>query len=360
MSSVKEHRSDSPFRLAEFAFVTEGALRVAPLIGLPRFLSDHGLDPTAVIRRVGCDPALFDDPDNPIDFAVVGRLLVHTADVTGCPYPGLELGRRWGLDELGALGRTISFAPDVGTALRALILHFHLHNRGAVPALWEGGTEAMFGYTVYRPDVPGTDHIYDTALAISLNVLRELAGNGWKATEVRMFRDRPADTEPFHQHFRTRLRFGMEHAAIVFPAVDLARPLADANPIAYASALRKLDRVDAATGPRTASKVRRLLRGLLITGSGVDGIDLRKTAQLFALHPRTLKRRLHAEGTTFRALLAETRYEIARQLLRDTHLQTVDLALALGYSDSASFDHAFRRWSGTTVTAWRSSENRPG
>jgi AraC-like DNA-binding protein len=64
---------------------------------------------------------------------------------------------------------------------------------------------------------------------------------------------------------------------------------------------------------------------------------------------------LRAEGTTFSALLAEVRYEVALQLLRDTHLQIRDIALVLGYSDSASFNHAFRRWSGTTSTGWRAS-----
>ncbi len=353
MSSVKARKSTFPCRLAELGLITDGVLRMAPLLGLPRFLADHGLDADAVIREGGCDPALFGDPDNTINFAAVGRLLVHIAAVTGCPCPGLELGRRSGLDTLGALGRMARLAPDVGTALRTLILYFHLHNRSAVPSLWEDKTRAMFGYTIYCPDVPGTDHIYDAALAISFNVITEFAGKGWKATEVNLFRDPPTNQEPFLQHFRTRLRFRAERAAIVFPAADLARPLADANPSAYANALRDLDRLDAVSGAGLASKVRRLLRRLLISGSGPDGIDLQQVARLFILHPRTFKRRLHDEGTRFNALLAEIRHEIARQLLRDTHLQIADIAFALGYAGSASFNHAFRRWSGVHATAWR-------
>jgi len=352
---MKARYTTSPCRLAELGLVTDGALRMAPLLGLPRLLVDHGLDANVVIRQAGCDPALFGDPDNTIDFAAVGRLLVHTVAVTGNPYPGLELGRRSGLSALGAMGQAIRLAPDVGTALRALILHFHLHNRSAVPSLRETKSEAMFGYTIYCPDVPGTDHIYDAALAISLNAIAELAGTGWKPTEVRLFRDPPPDTEPFRRHFRTRLRFAAAQAAIVFPAADLARPLAGADPSAYALALHKLSDMEASTDASLLrNQVRRLLHRLLITGSGPEGIDLPRIARLFALHPRTLNRRLRGEGTTFNALLAETRYAIARQLLRDTRLQTRDIAFILGYAASASFDLAFRRWSGTTATAWRS------
>jgi hypothetical protein len=78
---------------------------MAPLLPLPRVLADYGLDADAVIREVGYDPALLGDPDNTIDFAAVGRLLIHTAAVTGYPHPGLELGRRSGLGALGPLPR---------------------------------------------------------------------------------------------------------------------------------------------------------------------------------------------------------------------------------------------------------------
>lgn len=356
MSPLKANKSTPLCRLAELGLVTEGAVRMAPLLRLPRLLAEHGVDADAAIREVGCDPALFTDPENTIDFFAVGRLLAHTAKVTGNPYPGLELGHRSGLDVLGAVGGAVRYAPDLGTALRALMLHFHLHDRGAVPSLQETHDGAVFGYTLYCPNVPGTDHIYDAALVITRNVLAELSGEDWKMTEVRLFRDTPADDEPFRRYFGVPVRFEAEHAAVVFPAAELTRPLPRANPHAYTKALHELkDMDDSSDGSQLSYKVRRLLQRIFISGSGLNGVDLEGTARLFALHPRTLNRRLRAEGITFNALLAETRYEIARQLLRDTHLQISDIAMILGYADSASFNHAFRRWSGATATWWRAS-----
>jgi AraC-like DNA-binding protein len=87
-------------------------------------------------------------------------------------------------------------------------------------------------------------------------------------------------------------------------------------------------------------------------------MDLKKVAGLLAVHPRTLNRRLSADGTTFSALQADVRYEVARQLLRDTRMSIADIAFALGYAESAPFDRAFRRWSGITATAWRSENAR--
>ena len=352
--------SISPCRLAELGLVTEGAVRLAPLLGLPRLIADHGLDPAAVIREVGCDPALFSNPENTIDFAAIGRLLAHTAAVTGQPYPGLALGRRQGVGVLGVLGEALRFAPDLGTALRALMLHFHLHDRGAVPSLWESNGNAMFGYTLYCPATTGTVHIYDTAMVIARNVLSELAGKDWKITEVHLFRDPPEQVQPFRRSFRAPLRFGAEHSAIVFPSTDLTRPLPRADAAAYAQAVGELEALEGSSDVNLLkSRVRRLLHRMLITGSGPAGIDLKQVSALFAAHPRTLNRRLRAEGTTFNMLLADARYEVARQLLRDTRLQVAEIAFVLGYAESASFNHAFRRWSGVTATAWR-AENPAG
>ena len=171
-----------------------------------------------------------------------------------------------------------------------------------------------------------------------------------------MFRARPADIERFRRSFRAPLRFSAEHSALVFSAADLNRPLPRANMSAYVRALHDLEQLeDGSDAKLLGNKIRRLLQRMFISGSASGGIDLRVIAQLFGLHPRTLNRRLRVEGTAFSELLAETRFKIAQQLLRDTRLQTTEIAYVLGYADSASFDHAFRRWSGTTATKWRAS-----
>ncbi|MGA7980859.1 MAG: helix-turn-helix transcriptional regulator [Chromatiaceae bacterium] len=71
------------------------------------------------------------------------------------------------------------------------------------------------------------------------------------------------------------------------------------------------------------------------------------------MHRRTLNRRLNAQGTSFKELLQEVRFEISQQLLRDTRLPVVEVAEALGYAAAGAFTRAFQRWSGKSPTAWR-------
>lgn len=342
------YRSDEPECL------TEGTLRVAPLLGLPGLLAAHGLNADTVIREAGCDPACLHDPENTISFSATGHLLVHVEAITGCPHIGLELCRSMGPEVLGPVGQAMRHAPDVGTALRYMIQHLHLHDRGAVPFLRENGSHSMLGYTIFYPLIPGTEHIYDGALTIVHNVLTEFLGPGWRATKVCLFRHQPRNITPYRQHFCTRLHFAAEHAAVVFPSCQLHHPLPEADPDTYHRAQCEIDSLEALGGGSVAPRVRRLLRQLLATGCAPEDLRLERIAERFALHPRTLNRRLRAQGTAFNALLEQTRYEIARQLLRDTRLQTAEIAVNLGYADSAVFSHAFRRWSGVAATTWRS------
>lgn len=76
-------------------------------------------------------------------------------------------------------------------------------------------------------------------------------------------------------------------------------------------------------------------------------------AKLMNTSERTLKRRLSEEGTTFRSLVMQARYEIAKELLETQAIPVGDIAERLGFSDSSSFSQAFKRWHGCGPQSYR-------
>jgi AraC-like DNA-binding protein len=70
------------------------------------------------------------------------------------------------------------------------------------------------------------------------------------------------------------------------------------------------------------------------------------------MHPRTLRRQLAAEGTSFRALVNETRSALAVDLLCNVGLTVEQVSKRLGYTDPSTFSHAFKRWYGTAPSAY--------
>lgn len=328
---------------------------MGPILVLPELLAEMGQDPVALIAEAGFDPALFESPENTVSFADLGRFLAFCAIRTECPSLGLRVGERGGLDVMGIVGDLARHSPDVGSALRNITLYLHLHDRGAIPSLCVSGDRAMLAYALFQPDVPGTELIYDGAVAISYNILKALAGPGWEASEVCLSRRRPADIESYSRFFCTDLRFGAEYNAVVFPASWLDRPLGGTPELAQRQIMQEIEALEARGAGDLAAQLRLVLRRLLIGGACKEETCLARVAELFAIHRRTINRRLRAQGTSFQRLIDEARYEIARQLLRDTGLTITEVAAVLDYTDPAAFNHAFRRWSGTSPSAWRAA-----
>jgi len=335
--------------------VQEGALRMAPFLSLPSLLAGFGLDPAAIIAEAGMDIGLFDDPEHDVPFRTVGRLLALGAERSGCPHFGHLLGEQVGLDALGLIGHLADNAPTVGAALHELILYLHLHDRGAVPALWMCEDRAIVAYVVYEAGIPGIEQIYDAAVAITFNIIKTLCGTRFKPLEVRFSRPPPADTEPYRRQYHSQLSFGKEHSAVVFGAHWLQHPLDGADALLHAQLLQTIELLDARTTSDLVARLRQTLRRILIQGSAPGDTSLAHIARLFKLHRRTLNRRLRALGTSFKVLIEEARYDVARQLLRDTSLPIADIAASLDYADAAAFTRAFKRWSGVSPGAWRQS-----
>ena len=135
----------------------------------------------------------------------------------------------------------------------------------------------------------------------------------------------------------------------MFPVRWLNHPVADVDPRLRRIIEQKIAEIEKLDSSDLVSQLRRILRILLMTRQS----SLAQIASLFSLHRRTVNRRLQAQGTTFQALVDEVRYEIARQLLENTHMSISQIAATLDYSDASAFTRAYRRWSGMAPVMWR-------
>ncbi len=326
-----------------------GVIRVGVAKEIVPLLRSFVADPDDVIRQAGLDPRLFDDENNVMPYAAFGRLLTRCVAQTRCPHFGLLVGQRGTLSTIGPVGGLMQHSPTVGESLGTLVAHLHLHDRGAAQTLTASGDVAMLGYAVYQPGVESPDQISDAAMAIAVNIMRALCGGDWELDEVLLPRHAPADPEPYRRFFRAPVRFDQETAALVFPVHWLGHRVSGADPVfrqVFAACVQDLE---ASAEKDWKEDLRRLLRTEILTNQ----CSAATVADRLALHRRTLSRHLHADGTGYRRLVDEGRFEIARQLLAHTGVPLGQIAAALGYSEASAFTRAFRRWSGQTPTAWR-------
>jgi AraC-like DNA-binding protein len=326
----------------------QGTRLVGGFTHVPALIRQFGVDPAPILARARLRPGALDDRSNRIPYECLARLLSEAAARTGCPHFGLLTGCAGNLSEIGVLGELVRHSPTVGQALRELVVHQHLNSEGALSFLLEHGPVVDMGYAVYAPFAESTFHIYDAALGLYMNAMREICGEGCSPSEVFLPHSVPVDVTPYRQHFRAPLHFNAESCALRFPASLLTRAVVGADPERLRLAQAK---AKAAGKAVLVEMAYRALRTLLLHGKD-SGADV---AQALAMHRRTLNRRLSAAGTTFQEVLDRVRFAVAKELLENSDIAVHEIAAALCYADLATFMRAFRRWTGTTPGAWRQS-----
>ena len=339
--------SDSRPRPAPGFSPRKATVRISTVLAIPDVLRSLGADPAEVLAEQGLEPTLFDNPDNRISQAARSRLLAHCADRTGCPHFGLLVCQHVGLSSLGLVGLLAKYSPDVATALRSVARFIHLHSRGLGLDLAIDGERSVL--TLGLPDFVATEHLGDGGTAILLNVMRDLCGRNWVPAEAFFAHRRPEHVEPYRRIFGAPLRFDAQNYGLVFATRWLGRPLPAVDPELSRLLQQQIDVLEASHGDDFPAQVRSVLQSALMTGDARAD----RVAALFSMHSRTLHRHLAGFGTSFRALVDETRFEIARQMLVDSSLELRRIADLLGYADASAFTRAFRRWSGTTPALWR-------
>lgn len=84
-----------------------------------------------------------------------------------------------------------------------------------------------------------------------------------------------------------------------------------------------------------------------------ESVSLEQAAERLHLSSRTLHRRLHSEGSSFRAIKDALRRDIALSKIEKKRQPIGRIAADLGYSEESAFFRAFRKWTGEAPTRYR-------
>jgi AraC-like DNA-binding protein len=203
-----------------------------------------------------------------------------------------------------------------------------------------------------HPEIDSQLYRFVTELQVATHISlhRDIMGESFQPREI-LLAYRPAgDFQIPSAIAGCPVRFQQEANRIVFDAAFLDAVPKLGNRTTYPAAIALCDELLAsiALSAGAAGKIRSvLLRDV------ANQPTLSTVARLLKTTPRTLRRQLQSQNTSFRQLSNELRAHVAVRYLRETTMTTDDIAFALGYSDAANFRHAFRRWTGRTPHEFR-------
>lgn len=313
-------------------------------------LQSKGVDVDGYLRQVGVDPKVLHDSNDPgvtpmqytaLFYALVNDLKDECVGLFSRPFKlgSFALTARQGLsapDLRGALGRMSAalnlLQDDVFFSLRIDSEEAGMHMQWINPArptpffAEETLVRVLWGLAAWLINVPLPIRHFDFTYA------------------------EPGHDEEYKLAFPACRRYGQLVFGFWFKLSELQVPVSRDEP-----ALRVL-LTDAYTQiispPRNFGSVGQKVRNCLMR-SYPRWLSLEDVAETLHTSPASLQRHLSAEHTSLQWLKDDLRRDLAISRLSTSRVTLVQLASELGFSDSPTFQRAFKRWTGKPCGAYR-------
>ncbi|MCX4247080.1 helix-turn-helix transcriptional regulator [Paraliomyxa miuraensis] len=318
-----------------------------PLVRV-RYMRDHarayeqlGGDAESLLRRIGTPPSVLDAPEDLLPLCLLEVLTQHALRGTGFAL-GWTAAPRTLLD-LGSFGHRLSSAPSLLDAISMLPSAILSEISGASIFLERRGEALWICHGRFSGNALLRTHAERFHAQMLLAIIRHWAGPEWTPDELWL---QTAPIPEDHAFWRIpRIRYGMPLLGLPLPGSLLHAPtvvvpalepgLQDEPPLDH------LDLVEATS---------RVLRTLLPSGD----LTLEGLSKIMGMSVRSFQRRLSDAGTTHSRIMGEVRRTMAMERLARGSRSISAIAQELGYSDSAHFHRAFRRWTGLGPRQFRS------
>lgn len=313
------------------------------------FLKVFSKDPR--FQKELLDPLWAMDPDDRMPIALALELMRGGIEISGDPSIGLKAAAEVERGDYGVLEYVARSAPTIFAALEVLGRYLALVN-DALRFNYEvkdGRVTIRFESTIVLPR-PSAD--FQSAAFYWATKLLLDPETAAAPVEVWFEHAQPDDVSEYRKTFGdNKVLFGMPNNGFTFSAELLERPLPSADEKLHALIRKHADALVAEL-PRAQSFTQRVRELLLKELEGGNPSAVRIASALH-MSGRTLTRRLEDEGTTFKDLLDDLRKSLSLRYVGSTDLGLSEIAFLLGFSQSAAFHRAFKRWTAQTPLEYR-------
>ncbi|MGC6830404.1 AraC family transcriptional regulator [Pseudomonas aeruginosa] len=335
-------------------------VRASGISGYAAVMQRLGVDPNPLLRQHRIEPKALDDDNALLSLRAVTHLLEASSEAARCPDLGLRIAQSQHIGILGPLGVVMQNAETVRDAFEVASLYLFTHSPGLVltghpdSALVKGAFELSI--EIRLAGHPSQRQTIDLCLGTAHRVAQFIQGADYNLQLVTLPHTPLASLNTYRRFFNAPVCSNQERAALHLEASGLRAKLHGGNPALRQITEDYLSRHFRMPGEIVSVRVRQAIRQMLGTG------HTRKEdiAAMLAIHPRTLHRRLQAEGTSFEAIKETVRQELALQYLRETQVPLGQLADILGFPEQSAFTRSCKRWFGLTPSVIRRSNSSAG
>jgi AraC-like DNA-binding protein len=315
---------------------------------------EQGLSESEVLEGTGVNVRQLQSTDVVVGADQELKLIRNLVErLSHVPALGILAGQRYHFSSFGALGFALVSSPTLHDAMEIGLKYIQLTYAFSRFRLQEQGDHTRI--LISNDDIPDPLRQFvverDTACFVTLQ--RELFSQVSPLDSLSFSFQSPADIGPYEAFYGVTPSFGKPVSEMVFNRHPLMQRMPQASELARRSAEKQCEQIlnqRLARGGLSA-KIRQMLASQAPEMSSMSQI-----ASALNTIPRTLRRRLEAENTSFAALRDEVRQALAEEYLLVPKLSVEQVAERLGYSGPTSFINAYKRWYGVTPSARRARQ----
>ena len=310
---------------------------------LVTLLDSLGQPPEDLLAAAGLSREQLAEPEAavPLDafHALWARAHARVPDV------GLSLVERFAPGQMHLLLHLAMRSATVGAALSDAARHAAITSAADSMTLTREGGVARFGYA-HRGGGPANPWLVEHYFGMVARFLAQATDKPLPIRAVAFAAPMQAPPAAYLARFGVAPRFGAEGNFIEIEAYALDWPLHTRDAYLHAILERVAQsRAIAAPGDDFVEGVRRAIAQAMLAG---DAPTLDAVASACHLGARTVRERLKRQGLGFRTLADQVRRDLAREHL-SRGLSVGEVAMLLGFSEPAAFQHACRRWFGESA-----------
>lgn len=316
-----------------------------------------GRDTGPLLDALNIDRTRIEDPDGLIPLEAFLSFFERAAELVRNPHFGLHAARLAGSDSIGPLSFLFLSAPTLGVAFTSFTRYLALMQQASGNRFTIGSRWATFEYTVQDQRLFERRQDAEYSIGAMFSLSRQYCGGTMELREVRFEHARVGDYSRYRDYFGCDVFFEQDTNSFTFDVALLATRGKVLSPSLHPIIEDHLQRREP-VAPSAMNGFSDSVRAL-IAKANLDQLPCAEdVARQLGCSPATMNRRLAAQGTSWRTLLALHRMDAAARLLRYSTREISAIALDLGFSESAAFVRSFTRHFGTSPGRYRRRLNK--
>lgn len=318
-------------------------------------MADEGMDAAPVLAAAGIDLAQARLAATRVSRQQLLAACKAVCDMGVAALFAFRCGLRTRLTHFGMYGFALMSAPDLRTMQQFAVEQQHLTALLARGSVRQHGHEAEICIDPF-PHLDMDARLYRFLVETHFGIIQrgwcDLTGADFRPLRLCVTYPECASTREIAASLGAEVLFAQQTNAFVFDASWLDSRPQFGNLIAHHCVCEACTHLAAQL--KELSGLAGRIGQSMVTGYGrIQGIgDL---AAALGMSDREVRRKLRAEGTSYRAIHDDVRSQVAMKYLRDTALPVESVAAAVGFDDTANFRRAFRRWTGKTPAEYRTA-----